>query len=237
MPALIRLVRPDCVDGGLAPADCMSSRLHGGLLPTVFTAVLCRLCSRRPLANCVHGGNHPTVFTAASSRLCLRRPLAVCVDGGNQPTVFTAACIRLCLFTADSCRLCARRQPADCVHGGFQPIVYATASCRLCSRRQGAPLTPSSTSSSHYNAATLCVLVLKNDRAVLLPLFLCGSLNVSVFSLMTEWFVFVFLRAPSSLRVSFLEAMAASTLAASSTMQSAYLYKYKDVRANRPQVR
>ena len=28
--------------------------------------------------------------------------------------------------------------------------------------------------------------------------------------------------------------MAASTLAASSTMQSVYLYKYKDVRANRP---
>ena len=142
MPALIRLVWPDCVDGGLAPADCMSSRLHGGLLPTVFTAVLCRLCSRRPLANCVHGG--------------------------NQPTVFTAACIRLCL--------CSRRIHADCVHGGFmltvhggfQPIVYATASCRLRSRRQGAPLTPSSTSSSHYNAATLCVLVLKNDRAVLL---------------------------------------------------------------------
>ena len=51
---------------------------------------------------------------------------------------------------------------------------------------------------------------------------------------MTEWFVFVVLRAPNSSRASFFEAMAASTLAASSTMQSAYLYKYKDVRANRP---
>ena len=117
--------------------------------------------------------------------------------------------------------------------------MFTADSCRLCAQRQGVQLTPSSTSSSHYNAVTLCVLVLKNDRAVLLPLFLCESLNVSVFTLMTEWFVFVVLRAPSSLRVTFLEAMAmaASTLAASSTMQSAYFYKYKGVRANRPQVR
>ena len=55
---------------------------------------------------------------------------------------------------------------------------------------------------------------------------------MSVFTLMTEWFVFV-VKGSKQFKGVFFEAMAASTLSASS-MQSAYLYKYKDVRANRP---
>ena len=108
--------RPDCVNGGLVPADC----LH------VFTAASCRLCSRR----------QPTVFAAASC--------ADCVHGGLLPTVFTAA-----------------GRSIDTVVDKFLALMR-----RL--------------------SALWCLL--KRDRAVL---FLCRSLNVSVFTLVTEWFVFV----------------------------------------------
>ena len=207
-----------------ACAGRLSSRLHGGLLPTVFTAatdcvrggLLCRLCSRRPLADCVHGGNQPTVFAAASC--------ADCVHGGVWPTVFTAATSRLCsrrplvptVFTAASGRLCSRRQPADCdrggfsdcvrsrrihadcVHGGNQPTVSAAVSCADCVHGGLLPTVFTAAGRSidtvvdkflalmRRLSALWCLL--KRDRVVL---FLCRSLNVSVFTLVTEWFVFV----------------------------------------------
>ena len=250
MPGHLTGGRPDCVNGGLVPADCLhvftaaSCRLcsrrpptvfaaascadcvHGGLLPTVFTAATSRLCSRRPLV--------PTVFTAASGRLCSRRQpadcvrggllcrlcsrrrLADCVHGGNQPTVIAAASCADCVhgglwptvFTAATSRLCSRRLPsncvrsrrihADCVHGGSQPTVFAAVSCADCVHGGLLPTVFTAAGRSidtvvdkflalmRRLSALWCLL--KRDRAVL---FLCRSLNVSVFTLVMEWFVFV----------------------------------------------
>ena len=181
-----------------ACAGRLSSRLHGGLLPTVFTAatdcvrggLLCRLCSRRPLADCVHGGNQPTVFAAASC--------ADCVHGGVWPTVFTAATSRLCSWRIPSDCVRSRRIHADCVHGGNQPTVSAAVSCADCVHGGLLPTVFTAAGRSidtvvdkflalmRRLSALWCLL--KRDRAVL---FLCRSLNVSVFTLVMEWFVFV----------------------------------------------
>ena len=123
-------------------------------------------------ADCVHGGLWPTVFTAATSRLCSwripsncvrsRRIHADCVHGGNQPTVSAAV----------SC--------ADCVHGGLLPTVFTAAG------RSIDTVVDKFLALMRRLSALWCLL--KRDRAVL---FLCRSLNVSVFTLVMEWFVFV----------------------------------------------